>query len=399
MNFLLLLLILALAGCSSAPKQDKVQAASKTVAPMAVETAAVETRRVERSILVTGSLLPDETVAVSSEVAGRVSKILVDFGQSVRQGDVVAELDKREYQLQVERARASLQQALARLGLEPGQEDRAPTSTPAMRQATAQLEDAKFKFESAAKLVATGDISRDRYNELEKNFRAREAALEAMRDEMRTQWASVQALRAEVKLAEKRFNDATMRAPFDGAVAAKLVSPGQYIKENTPVVSLVKTFPLRLRLEVPEKAAGAVRAGTGLDFVTDAIPGETFRATVRELNPTLDARSRSLTAEARIVSGGAKLRPGMFAQVRLVVERDTEIVVAPKAAIYNVAGLYKMFVIRDGKAVECRVPPGQTVGDFVEAPADLVKPGEQVAVSGLARLVDGAPVTVTARKS
>ena len=106
----------------------------------------------------TGSLLPDETVSVSAEVAGRVSEIRADFGQSVRQGDILAELDKREFTLQYDRGRAALSQALARIGLDAGQEEVTPDSTPAIRQATAQMEDAGFKYENTARLIKTGDV-------------------------------------------------------------------------------------------------------------------------------------------------------------------------------------------------------------------------------------------------
>ena len=188
---------LLIAGCSRGAKPaSEVQAASakKPEAPL-VTVANAEARKLEKSILVTGSLVADESVTISPEVQGRVSAIRADFGQHVAKGAVVAELDRTEYALQVERVKASLNQALSRLGLKPG-ETAPPTSTPAMRQSQAQLEDARFKFESASKLVKTGDISQERFNEIEKSYRARQAAFDAVSDEMRTLWGSVETLRA-----------------------------------------------------------------------------------------------------------------------------------------------------------------------------------------------------------
>jgi len=381
-------------GCSRQGASGEVKAATTTeAAPLEVAVRAVEIRQVEKAISVTGSLHPDETVNLGAEVAGTLARVYVDFGQSVRKGQLVAELDRRELTLQTERARAALDQALARVGLDPGQADVTPASTPAIRQAQAQFEDARFKYESAQRLVKSGDISRERHTELEKTLRAREAALEAARDELRTQLALIAGLQAELKLAEKRLGDATIHAPFDGAVTARLASPGQFLKENTPIVTLVKARPLRLRVEVPESAVGEVRIGTSLSFTTDAAPGRTFQAVVRELNPALDARSRSLTAEARLVEADGVLKPGMFVQVRLVVARAARVVVAPKEALYSVAGLTKVFVIRDGQAIERRVAPGQQLDDWVEIPAGI-QPGDRVAVSNLAVLIDGAKVRV-----
>ena len=385
--------LILLPGCSKQAPKNQVEAAVKPQ-PLTVRIAAAETRRVDKSISIIGSLNPDESVNVSSEVAGRISAINVDFGQNVRKGAVIAELDKQEYQIQLDRSRAALAQALAKLGLSPGQEDTPPSSTPAMRQAQAQLDDAKFKYESAAKLVKSGDISQERFTELEKAYRAREAGFEMMRDDMRTVLAQAESLRSDVRMAQKHLNDTTIRAPFDGAVMQKMVSPGQYMKENTPIVMLVKTNPLRLRAELPESAAADVHIGTSLTFTTDGIAGREFHAVVRELNPSLDAKSRSLTVEARITESDARLRPGMFVQVLLVTRRNADIVVVPKQAIYTMAGLSKVFVIRGGRVVEVRVPPGQELSGWVEVPGDQIRAGDEIAITNLPALVNNGEVKI-----
>jgi RND family efflux transporter MFP subunit len=385
---------LILAGCSrERAKTDAVSANAPE--PLAVKTSAAQTRLIDRTISVTGALHADETASVSAEVPGRVTAIHVDFGQSVHKGEVIAELDRQELNLALERSKAALAQALARLGLTPEQVDRRPDTTPAIRQATAQMEDARSKFDNASRLVKTGDISQERFTEMQKTYQARQAALEAARDELRTLSANVQALGAEVKLAQKRLNDATVIAPFDGSVSERLVSPGQYLKENTPILTLVKSSPVRLRVEVPETAAGAMRVGSTLKFMTDAAPGVEFNAVVRQLNPSLDAKSRTLMAEARMTNPDPRLRPGMFVQVELVLSKGNEATFVPKEAIYNVAGLTKLFIVRDGKALERRIAPGRELDGWVEVPGGTISAGEQVAVTSLAQLVEGSPVKVT----
>jgi RND family efflux transporter MFP subunit len=387
----ILIAALLVVGCSR--DQKKAEAASKpAVEPITVQTVAAQSRIVDRVISVTGSLHPDETVSVSSEVPGRLVAVHVDFGQSVRKGQVIAELDKRELTLAVERAKASLAQALARLGLDAEQEDARPETTPAIRQAQAQMEDAKSKFQNASQLVKTGDISQERFTEIQKTFQARQAVYEAARDEARTLLAQVSMLKAELQLARKRLDDATIRAPFDGSVSQRLASPGQYLRDNATILTLVKTNPLRLRFEVPETAAGVVKTGTTLGFNTDAAPGVTFQAVVREINPSLDAKSRTLTAEARLNSGDSRLRPGMFVQVQLLLSKGHEAVLVPKQAIYNIAGLSKLFIIRGGKAEQLKIMPGQETDGWVEVPRDRINPGDQVAVSALSQLVQDTPV-------
>ena len=389
------LALLALSACGEKKPDPKVAEAASRKTPdvLPVSAQPAELRKIDRVISVTGSLNPDESVTVNSEVVGRVTSIGYDFGQAVHKGDILAEIDKQEYQIQLDRSKAALAQALARVGLRPGQEDSPPTTTAGMRQAEAQLEDAKFKYESAAKLVKTGDISQERFTELEKAYRAREAGFESSRDELRTQWAMIASLRSDIQLAEKRLNDATMRAPFDGIIGQKHVSVGQYVKDNVAIITLVKTNPMRLRVEVPETAAGVVTIGTLLTFTTDAIPGREFQAVVRELNPSLDSRSRSLSAEARLTTSDPRLRPGMFAQVNLLLARGVDVVMVPKQALYTIAGMTKMFIIRDGKALEYHVMPGIEQNGWVEVPSDTVHANDRVAVSNLGTLVNGSTVT------
>src|SRR4051794_28294020 len=188
--------VLGLAGCGRTEKKAEA-ASAKAVEAISVQTVAAESRLLERTLSVTGSLNPDETVSVSAEVPGRVLAIYADFGQNVRKGQVLAELDKQELNLGVERSKASLAQALARLGLDPEQENVRPETTPAIRQAQAQLEDAKSKYDNAARLVKSGDISQERFTEIQKQYQARQALYEAARDEARTLLAQVQALKTE----------------------------------------------------------------------------------------------------------------------------------------------------------------------------------------------------------
>jgi len=390
---LLFAISLLAVGCAKKSEESAKAVPKAEPAPVTVKTVAAEERSIERSIAATGSLLPDDTVTLSSEVQGRVAKINYDFGQSVKKGAVLLELDPTEYDLQIERARGSLNQSLARLGL-PAYNGKMtpPESTPGLRQVLAQVEDAKFKFESASKLVKSGDVSQERYTELEKAYRARQAGVELARDEMRVSWMGVTALEADLKIFQKRRGDTILRAPFDGEIGEKIAAVGQFVKDNTPLLRLVKTNPLRLRAEIPEAAAGTVKIGTQIAFTTDAVPGTTFTAVVRQLNPSLDARSRTLSVEARLGQADARLRPGMFVQVRLVTQAAAKMVAVPRQSIYSVAGLTKLFVIQNGVAKLVTFTPGAEIDGWVEVPNDVVQKGDQVATTQLGALTNGTKV-------
>ncbi len=380
-------------GCGGSGSESKAAASAPAKpTPITVRVALAETKGVTRSIDITGAIAPDDTLNLVSEVPGRINLIRFDFGQTVRKGDSIIELDRQEFQIQLDRARAAVAQALARIGLNPDQENETPATTPLIRQAKAQLEDAKSKLESAKKLQESGDIARERYQEAEKLVNGRQASFDAAIDDLRTGLANVQALRADKKLYEKRLGDTIIRAPFDGQISQRMVAPGQYIKDNTALITLVKTWPLRLRLDVPEAGAASIRVGETLTFVTEAIPGRTFSATITQLNPSLEQRSRSLSAEARLNQPDPLLKPGMFVQVKLVVSRNSAITVVPAKAVYTVAGLNKVFAVQGAVVREFRFTPGQTGEDWVEVPGDAIRPGDTIVVDKLASLTDGAEV-------
>ncbi|MDX2267256.1 MAG: efflux RND transporter periplasmic adaptor subunit [Bryobacter sp.] len=387
-GFLFGLLIL-----SACHKKEEAVKASTEPQVFSVRVLEAVARNVDKSIDVTGSLAADETVSLSFEVPGRIANFRVDFGQQVRKGDVIAELDKRELEWQLERAQATLAQTAARLGMK-SPNDPFPTKTASMRQAEAQLEDARSKLNSAQTLLSSGDIAKERATELEKALDARKAVFDAAQDELNMMIAQLRAQKVEVELATKRLSDAILRAPFDGGISAKLVSPGQYVKDNVTVVTLVKTSPLRLRVEVPENYSARVRVGSQVSFTTDAAPGKEFYATIQTLNPSIDSKNRTLVAEGKFNVTDSRLRPGGFVQVRLVTEKQSEAVLVPNASIFSVAGLNKVFVIRDGKAKEIRMTPGFERGGWSEVPAGTIQAGEKVAVSNLLNLVDGALVKV-----
>lgn len=395
MNRILYFLPLLFLVLSSCAKKQEAPKTNVNAAPEVLQVRVKEasSRNLDRSIDVTGSLEADETVNLSFEVAGRVLVYKVDFGQMVKKGDVIAELDKREFEWQLDRATANVGQTAARLGMK-SPDDKFPSTTASIRQAEAQLEDARSKYQSAARLVQSGDISKERATELEKSLRAREAVLDAARDDLNMMIAQFRAQKADLEIAKKRLSDTVIRAPFDGGITVKLVSPGQYIKENTAVATLVKTSPLRLRVEVPESNSALVKPGSTLVFTTDAAPGREFNAVVQKLNPAFESKNRTLTVESKIAIADPRLRPGSFIQVRLVTTKNADVVMVPKQAIYSVAGLNKIFVIRDGKAVEVKVAPGVEIDGWAEVPADQIRAGDKVAISNLSNLINGSAVKV-----
>jgi RND family efflux transporter MFP subunit len=392
--FVALLALVLLSGCSGGTNSPDPGVSAQPEKAVPVKAARAEERAIDRRVEIVGTLLAEDEVVVGSEVEGVLNRIDVDLGSLVRQGDLLAQIDQREFQLQLEQAQAALAQARVRLGLRAGDSDEIdPEETPFVRQARATYEDARSKYESAKKLYATGDIAEQRYIEAEKTFKAREAAYQSAVYDVRDQLAGIQRLRAQMALAQKKLADATIRAPLTGSVTVKHASAGEYLKAGAPIVTVVKLNPLRLRADVPEPYAASIEVGRALSFTVDALRDVTFQGRVTRLSPSVNPETRSLTVEAQIDNRHYKLKPGYFARAQIVVQPGSKAIMIPGSAVVSYVGLTKTFVVEGGRAAERTVKLGARSGDWVEV-VEGVRPNELVVTSNLSRVRDGQPVDV-----
>lgn len=386
---------LAAAACSSREGPAEGEGAAAP-APVAVTAAAAQMRTLDRTVEVVGTLLPDEQVTLRSEIDGRVERVTADFGDRVRSGQILVQLDSQDQRLEVERAQAALQEALATLGLPPdGDESHVKDEDQAaVQRLWWQLEDARTKLESASSLLATKDIPEQRVLELQKEVKRLEAEWKQAKDQIGVQVVTVRQRRVELAQARRKLAKTSIAAPFEAGVAQRMVAPGDYVSDNTPVIMLIRSNPLRLRAAVPERGAAAVRKGLEVAFRTDAFPGRRFAAKVTDVSPVLDSASRALILEARYDNSRDLLKPGMFAQVEIVVAPKSPAVMVPRSAVLEFGGLHKVFVLgEDGRVTEKTVEVGLESEDWIEITDDSVQPGQRVATSALGQLAQGTAFT------
>lgn len=425
----LLALAVALASCRSEPPA----AAQGTAAPRAATTAPrvttvtlapVEVRPMERAVDATGSLLPWQEVVLNTNAAGTVARLLVDLGDRVRAGQVVAELDPREPTLAVEQAEAgvgaareSLGRARAQLRAAEAQLQQVRDSRRALEaglnRSHAALEETKANLERMRQLVAEAlvaqrelDVARTQYQvaleqyetaqvaltQFPDRVRVAEAQLESDRSAIRVGEADLRRREADLALARKRLADVTLRAPISGAVARRHLNPGQYVTENTAVFTIVRSDVLKFTGTVPEQFALEIRPGQLLRVRVEPVPGRQFAGRVTRVSPAVDMTSRTVQVEAEVPNPEGLLKPGLFARAALVLREDRNVAFVPEGAVSYFAGITRLFVVADGRAQERTVRLGARKEGFVEV-VEGVQPGEQVATSGLGQLHDGAPVT------
>ncbi|HEX5084161.1 MAG TPA: efflux RND transporter periplasmic adaptor subunit [Blastocatellia bacterium] len=383
------------AACANSQAKDSAGAASNSQpaaapTPIDLTTAPAITRNLQRNVEVVGSFAADEEVVVSAQAAGELSQLNVDFGSFVSQGQVIATIDQRDAKLKVEQAEATLKQTLARLGMKEG-EHFDPNRNADVRVAKSQLDWAKLELDRSMKLIENGDIPRSSYDEKVTNHNLAQARYQAALDSVGQQLAAVEQQKASLALARKALTDTVVRSPISGAVKEKHASRGAYLTVNGRIVTLVKINPLRLRADIPESSAAAVRTGQTINVAVDAFPGRAFTGRVVRIGPSMDEKTRALTVEAEVANSGNLLRPGMFAKSRLITSANAPAVMVPQRAVAPAAGLSKVFVIDNGKAVERIVKTGAVDGDLIEI-VEGVKEGEIVATSNLEKLLTGVTV-------
>lgn len=365
-----------LASCSKSPSVRPEAAAS---APRPVTVARVEPRDLERIVTVTGSLLAHDAATLSIKVPGRLRAIQVDLGSVVKAGEVIAQVDSMDYEIRVRQAEAAVAQARATLGLPlDGTNDVVDVeSTSAVREARAVLEEASTQRERQRNLSTAGLVSASELDAAEAAYKVALNRSQSAVEESRTKLATLGQRRAELAFALKQLADTSMRAPFDGVVQRRDAGLGEYVAAGTPVVSLVRPDPLRLRLEIPERDAAAVRSGQPIRL---HVEGYTNRWTGRidRLSPALNEANRMLVVEADIANDGT-LRPGLFVRADIVVsDRDRRLTVPP-SCVLAFAGLEKVVSIVDGRAVERTVTTGRAGPGWIEIVSGL-RAGEVIVV-------------------
>jgi len=386
---LLALLCLMPAGCSR--RGESVKASPD--APVVLAALQVQPVRVERKIDLVGTLEGKQEVTLSSEVAARVIAIHADMGDRVKQGQELVELNSSEFRMAVDRQRASLAQVLAQLGLNRATDPMPdPQETSVVRKASADLADAKAAYERTSALYEKSVFSKQLLDTSEARYKVAEANYAAALEAVRNLEAQVANMRAQLALAEKKVADCTIRAPFGGTVAKRLVEIGQYLREQTAVMSVVSTNPLKLQANVPERWYPYVRVGAAVELEVEAYP-DTFRGRVARVSGAVDAQTRTFSIEAEVDNSRDQLRPGLFATARLVTSKADDVLRVPASAVISFYGIQKVYVISDGQVRETVVKLGDRMGDLIEVTEGL-SPGEWIAISELSRIRQGSRVQV-----
>jgi RND family efflux transporter MFP subunit len=380
----------ALIGSACSSGDAKTTGTAADALAISVSPVAATEQPIARFIRVTGTLTAEEQADVAAETGGRVVATPVERGSAVSQGTELVKLSPVETEASLKEAEANAAQIEARLAV-TATNSYDVNKVPEVANARANFALATSEFGRIEKLLAERVVSQSEYDQRKTQVEASRQQYESAKNAAEQQYQALQGSRARVTLARKALADTTVRAPFTGLVAERLVSTGDYVTRGTKVARIVRITPLRIELTVPEQFVASVNVGQPVSFSVDAFPGKTFDGTVRFVSPALRADQRALTIEAVVPNANAELKPGMFATARIEQNKKDPAVLVPDTAVRVVSGTGRVFVISGDRAEERIVTTGQKVNSLVEVVTGL-KTGERVATANVGQLVDGIKV-------
>ena len=382
---------------SAACKSDYPASARQTrgagqSAARQVKTVAVVETPFGETVTANGTLAAFDQTTVSVKVPGRLRAISVDLGSVVSRGQVIAQVEAEDYNLRVQQSEAALAQARARLGLAPdGKDDKVdPEQTATVRQARAVLDEARFNRDRAARLVEQGVIAKADFDSANAGYKVAEGRYQDAYEEIRNRQAVLAQRRSELALARQQLKDTAVYAPLDGIVQEKRASVGVYLAAGAPVVNIVKMDPLRLRAEIPERESRTVQTGQSVRVTVEG-DNNVYVGSIRRLSPVIAEQNRMLVVEADVRNNGS-LRPGSFVRAEIVTNDAKMAITVPNNAIVTFAGIEKVIVVQNGKALEKPITTGRRNGEWTEIVAG-VNLGEKVIIDP-GNLQSGQPVEV-----
>lgn len=393
--FFAILLLSFLALSSTACKSGYPVSANKSVGtgePKAVKLLTVEQKPLEQLVTAMGTLAAYEEATISAKVPGRIRAMNVDLGTVVKAGQVIAELEPRDSQLALEQAEAALAQARARLGLDPAGSDENVKleQTATVRQARATLDDAEAKLNRAKALFQQGVIAKAQLETAEADYKVALSRYQDSSEEIRNRQAVLLQRKSEVEIAQQRLKDLSIKAAFDGMVKERRANLGEYVSSGSPIATIVKVDPLRLRVEVPERESKQVRSGQQVRVSIEGDPNA-YTGRIVRISPSISAQNRILIVEAEVRNNG-QLKPGAFARADIIIDNGSMGLAIPQSAVVTFAGIEKVITVQDGKAVEKPITTGRKSGDLIEVLTGI-KAGEQI-VAQPGNLQSGQPVII-----
>lgn len=291
-------------------------------------------------VVSSGTLRPDEEVDLSFETSGKIVAIYFTEGSRVKKGDILAKINDRPLQAQLEKLEAQLKMA----------------------------EGKEFRQRS---LLDKDAISQESYDQVQ---------------------TDVQSLKADINLVKARISETELKAPFDGIIGLRNLSEGSYATSSTRISHLIKMSPLKIEFSIPEKYASEIKIGYPLTFKIDGID-QIFNATVYAIDPKADVDMRTIVLRALYPNKNEELKSGRYAEITLRMSHKENAISIPTEALIPEMEGEKVYVFNGGKAKSIKVVTGLRTESKIQITEGL-KFGDTLITSGIMQLRQNLPISL-----
>lgn len=389
-------------------KRTGTQRAARMEVP--VQITPVVSRPLTYSIKVTGDILPLMQVDLFPKVSGYLERINVHIGDIVKQGQVIAQIDRTDYLHKVREIEAKVAQAKAQLTeLETGtRTEELRQAEEAVKQAQSRFENARLQHERVVALFKRQVISKKEADAADMEYTVAEAQLASSQQQLKllqfgarqevkdASQAKLKEMEAILEQERNHLRDTQIVAPFRGEISRKYVDAGAFVSPSspsTPLVSLVHTETLKIVANVLEKDIPLLKAGMKAKIRVESYPEKVFEGSVEKINSALELSTRTLQAEIYVVNASRFLKPGMFANVEVVLLEKPQTLVIPREAVIEAGNEMFVFVIEGKQAVRRPITAGYEQDRLVEILKGLNE-GDQVIIKGQQMIKDGSAIRV-----
>ena len=392
-------------GWASNQKRSASQRVARGDIPVGVSQ--VTRQSLTYSLVASGDISPLMQVDLSPKVSGYLEKIFVQIGDSVRQGQVIAQIDRAEFVQKVKEVEAKVAQAKAAADeLEAGtRSEDIRQAEESVKQAQSRFDNAKTTRERMEALYSRQIISKKDFDNAdtecavceaqlssnqEKLKQLKEGARREVREGSRAKLKEMEAILAQEQI---RLQNTQILAPFAGEIVRRNVDSGALVSPSTPVVTLIHLETLKAVANVLEKDVGLIKPGMKAKILTEAYPGKPFEGTVARINKALDLATRTLQAEINIPNPGHLLKPGMFAKIEMVLKENPNALAVPRDAVLKEDGKEFVFAVEGNQAFRKPVVTGIEQERLIEI-VEGVKDGDKIVVRGQESLKDRSTIRI-----
>jgi len=358
-----------------------------------VKTTPVIRDTVETIIEINGRLFSELETIVSSEVDGVVERTTKEMGDITHEKEMLVKIKDVEYEIKYRQAHFDYMQTLTKLSVDTSSVNVNTVNLEnisSVKKARANYDNLKASFWRIAELRKNELTSKQLQDDIESKLKAAEADLQFAREEAKTQVLSLQAKNAALDLSKKKLDDTRVVSPYTGIIQKRLVSVGEFVKIGTPLYSVIKNNPIKFSGGIPESFISDIAIGMTVEVKVDAVKG-TFGGKVIRISPSSTPENHSVDIEVEIANPDFILKPGYFAEAKIILNVNPTGILIPIEALYIFAGVEKVFVVKDDKAFEKKVKLGRRYVDRVEIKNGLAG-DENIAISNVSKLYDGVKV-------